>query len=197
MKKIFLLDLVIFMASTAFSQSFMHGVGLGFLFGQTKESDLSFYGGVTYSPRFNFIETESMSVSVGIPLSVGISGSYNYSNYNGYVEEENTLGFMLNAPIMINLNGGAGSTKENESRFGYFFGGGFGYHYGKYNLSEVLSYDDPPKKVEPSTIGPAANAGFRIAVGSHMKNIEGRFSFMKGITNAKPNVYGMAVLFNF
>ena len=197
MKKINFLVVLVFVASTAFSQSFMHGAGVSFLFGKTSEADLSFYGGLTYSPRFNFLETESISVSVGLPLSVGISGSYNYTISNGESYEENTLGFMVNAPIMLSLNGGAGSTKENESRFGYFFGGGFGYHYGKYNLSEALSFDDPPRKVEPSTIGPAANAGFRIAVGSHMKNIEGRFSYMKGITNAKPHIFGMAVLFNF
>ena len=196
MKKLFFLALLVCSIGTGFAQSFMHGVGAGILFGKTENADLSLYGGVTYSPRFNFIETESMSVSVGVPLTLGFSGSYSYSNYNGDVYEESDFGFMINAPLMINLNGGAGSTKENESRFGYFFGGGFGYHYGKYNLSEII---DPYEETSPAggTVGPAANAGFRIAVGSHMKNIEGRFSYMKGITNAKPHVFGMAVLFNF
>ena len=106
--------------------------------------------------------------------------------------------FLFNAPLILNLNMGAGSTKETESRFGAFVGGGFGYNYGNFNVPETdedgNTYDD---EALLGTYGPAANAGFRIAVGSHQKNIETRFSYMKGITHHKPSIFGLAALLNF
>ena len=45
--------------------------------------------------------------------------------------------------------------------------------------------------------GPAANAGFRIGVGRQHKNIEVRFSYMKGINETKPDIFGGGALFNF
>ena len=57
----------------------------------------------------------------------------------------------------------------------------------------------PPSPDTKSTnaYGPAANAGFRLGVGRAHKNIEVRFSYMKGINEDKPNVYGVGALFNF
>lgn len=198
MKKIYFLALLCFSLTTGFSQSFMHGVGVSIFVSKAKESDLAAYGGFTYSPRINFVETESLSLSAGIPMSVGTSGSYSYTSSYGYTSESNTLRFMFNAPLIINLNIGAGSTKENESRFGFFVGGGFGYHYGNFNRIEDDGYGNSYETDELlGTYGPAANAGFRIAVGSNQKNIETRLSYMKGMKNGKPSFFGMAALFNF
>ena len=198
MKKIFLSVILCFSLLSGFSQSFMHGVGLSVFVSKVKTSDIAAYGGVTYSPRINFLETESLSLSAGIPLSVGMSGSYSYNSMNGYSSESNTLRFMFNAPLILNLNMGAGSTKENESRFGFFVGGGFGYHYGDFNVLQEDQYGNLYDGEETlTTYGPAANVGFRIAVGSHQKNIETRLSFMKGINDNKASIYGMAALFNF
>ena len=196
MKKIILSILVSCSALIAFPQSFMHGAGVTIMVGTASGGKASVSGGLTYSPRFNFMETESLSLSVGVPLSVGINGSYSYSSYGG---EENTIGFLFNAPLMLNLNLGAGSTKDNESRFGFFVGGGFGYHHSDFNID---TYDQYGYEVENSesinTFGPAGNAGFRIAVGSHQKSIEVRFSYMKGLEAVyKPNIFGVAALFNF
>ena len=198
MKKISLSVLLCFSLLSGFSQSFLHGVGLSIFVSKVETSDIAAFGGVTYSPRVNFLETETLSLSAGIPLSVGLSGSYSYNSMNGYSSESNTLRFMFNAPLIVNLNVRAGSTKENESRFGFFVGGGFGYHYGDFNVLESDQYGylyDSDKTL--ATYGPAANIGFRIAVGSHQKNIETRLSNMKGINDTKASIYGMAALFNF
>ena len=48
-----------------------------------------------------------------------------------------------------------------------------------------------------NTFGPAANAGVRFGVGRKHKNIEVRLSYMKGLNETKPNVFGIAGLFNF
>ena len=197
MKKTYLLAIAFLVSTASFSQSFMHGVGVSVFVTKVKASDIAAYGGFTYSPRINFLERESISLSAGIPLSVATSGSYSYNTNSGYTSD-NTLRFLFNAPMVINLNVGAGSTREAESRFGFFVGGGFGYHYGNFNIIETDQYGYTYENEGLfGTYGPAANAGFRIAVGGHQKNIETRFSYMKGITQNKPSIFGLAALFNF
>jgi hypothetical protein len=203
MKKLLIMAFAILGVSNAFSQSFMHGAGVGIYVDKVENMDARLSFAFTYSPRFNFVETESMSVSVGIPISLGFSGSYNYS-YNsrddyGYSNETNTLGFMFNAPLMVNLNLKAGSTKGNRDRIGYFVGGGFGYHYSASTDAEY--YDENGDLVtshqEGSATGPAANAGMRIRVGRGGKAVEAKLSYFKGITGSKLSLYGMGAAFNF
>lgn len=198
MKKYLLCVTLAVSASAGFSQSFMHGVGVSIFVTKTKSTEIGAFGGVTYSPRINFLETETLALSAGVPLSLGTSGNYSYTSMNGYASETNTLRFMVNAPLIINLNVGAGSTRENESRFGFFIGGGFGYHYGDFNVIKTDEYNSAFEESDVfGTYGPAANAGIRIAVGSHQKNIETRLSYMKGVNAGKPSIYSMAALFNF
>lgn len=198
MKKLLCSAVLSFFIFSAYSQSFMHGVGVSIFVTKVPQTDVGAFGGVTYSPRINFVETESLSLSAGIPLSIGMSGNYYYTDMNGYSSDYNSLRFMMNAPMIINLNLGAGSTKENEDRFGFFVGGGYGYHFGDFN---VIKSDEYGYTYQDNTTigvhGPAANIGIRIAVGSHRKNIETRLSYMKGINEAKPSIFGMAALFNF
>ena len=194
MKRMLLLVVLIFVASTAFSQSFMHGAGLSIFVGTVKGGDASANWGVTYSPRFNFLETETMSVSVGIPLSVGASGSYN--SRDAYAD--NSLSFMLNAPLIINLNMGAGSTTETESRFGFFAGAGFGYHFGTFSETNIDAFgNDFSDAGTVSSFGPVGNAGIRIAIGESGRTIEVKGSYMKGLDKSKANVFGATALFNF
>lgn len=198
MKKIALSLVFIFAVSAAFSQTFMHGAGVNIFVSKVSGADASVYGGFSYSPRVTFLETETLSLSAGIPVSIGLAGSYSYnSSYYGY-EEQNSLRFMVNAPLIVDLNIGAGSTKENESRFGFFVGGGFGIHYGDFLVEKPDGYGYTYQAKASSTVyGPAGNVGFRIAVGSHMKNIETKLSYMKGINDFKPTIGGVTVSFNF
>jgi hypothetical protein len=99
----------------------MHGAGISIFVTTVQSTNIAAYGGFTYSPRLNFLETESLSLSAGIPLSMATSGSYSYNSRNGYSSESNSLRFMFNAPFIINFKVGADSTKETESRFGFFW----------------------------------------------------------------------------
>lgn len=202
MKKIILSASLFLLIHNAFSQTFMHGAGItiiGSTTAQGSNSDIGLGEGFTYFPRFNFIETESMSVSAGIPLCVGFSttASSSYDPY-GYGYDNSSIGFILNAPLIINLNLGRGSTKENRNKMGYFFGAGFGYHHGDFLTDR---YDQATNtyidSYSSNTYGPAGNAGIRIGVGRQHKNIEVRLSYMKGINESKPNIFGLAGAFNF
>jgi hypothetical protein len=202
MKKIVFSLVLLFTASTVFCQTFMHGAGITVIGSTTAKgsnSDIGFGEGFTYFPRFNFVETDALSVSVGIPLVVGFSAttSSSYDQY-GYGYDNSSIGFVLNAPLIVNLNMGRGSTKENRQKFGYFFGAGFGFHHGDF-LTDTYDPNtgDYIGSYSSNTYGPAANAGIRLGVGRKHKNIEVRFSYMKGINETKPNIFGVAGAFNF
>ena len=94
----------------SFSQQFMHGAGTGVFFNSSPFIRPSVLTVVTYSPRVNFIETKSLSVSAGIPLSVGYGWTYNLKKYytNNYNQSKNNSAFIVDIPVIINLNMGAG-----------------------------------------------------------------------------------------
>lgn len=198
MKKFIFPVILLCLAKGSFSQTFMHGVGLTVLGGTATKgnnNEITYAEGFTYSPRVNFIETESLSVSAGINLTLGISASSSTNNSSGAGA---SVGFVVNAPLMINLNMGRGSTKENEKKFGYFVGGGLGFHHGDFIASYIdeYGYENIGGK-SINTFGVAANAGVRFGVGRTHKNIEVRLSYMKGFKDTKPNIFGIAGLFNF
>lgn len=180
---------------SCYAQSFMHGAGVVVFVDKAEGSDAGVIGGLTYSPRFNFVERDEMSVSVGIPLSVGLSGSYS-THYGDYERESNTLNFMFNAPLIVNLNLGCGATKHSHRRFGFFAGGGFAYHYGS-RSEGIVFYDDYKSKKQSSTTGPTGNAGVRFGVGRGHHNIEVKLAYMKGLNDDKPNIFSAGTLFNF
>lgn len=100
MKKVISLLVLLFISSTVFCQTFMHGAGVTILVGSSKGGNVSVSKGFTYFPRINLLETEALSVSAGIPLSIGISGSYSgtYSSSGGYYSNPGTIGF-IKCPI--------------------------------------------------------------------------------------------------
>lgn len=197
LKKISIFCIGILLFGQAKSQTFMHGVGTGALVNSMKGSELGAFGTLMYNPRFSLSESESSSVTIGLPLTFGVTGSYTYDNYYG---TENTLRYIINAPLMLNYNMGAGSSKESEDRFGWFIGAGFGLNHGSYALDEVydpeLGYIGGGTK-SLTTFGPAANGGVRFAVGRGTHNIELLLSYMKGLNENKPNTFGIQGVFNF
>ena len=199
MKKIILSISLFFALNTAFSQSFMNGVGISSMFSTTSKY-FTFGGGFTYSPRFNFVETEKVSVSVGVPLTfaLSISTTTTYDNYYSSQYDSTSVGFAFNAPLLVSLNVGRGSTKENREKFGFFISAGYGFHHGDYLVegTDANGYTYVGSR-SLNTNGPAGNAGVRFGVGKKSKNIELRFSYMKGLTGTQPDIFAVAGLFNF
>jgi hypothetical protein len=186
MKKTILSLSLFFMVSTVFSQSFMHGAGINYLVRTSNAGGGYFAYGFTYSPRFNFLENEKLSISVGLPLTIAMS-----IGFNGYLTSIN-YGTVVNAPLIFNLNMGRGSTMENRNKFGYFFGGGMAFHHG-----DLIGGFPDFETGSENAFGPAANTGMRFGVGKKHKNIEVRFSYMKGLNENKPDIIGVGCLFNF
>lgn len=203
MKRIALSLFIIISAFSASSQSFMHGAGIGFLASDPPSPyvNTKVFATLHYYPQVAFLENESFSVSAGIPFTVGLTGTYNASySSRGDSYEENTLLGLIQIPLMVNFNGGAGSSKQNEQRFGYFIGGGFGYHstgIDDLTITDEWGNEVDSKKYYSKGFGPSGNAGIRFAVGSKQKSIEVRFSYMKGLKDFKPAMYGLNAAFNF
>ena len=195
MKKIILAFALLLSLSSAFSQRFMHGVGITALVSTASGGGTSIGEGFTYSARFNVIETEQLAVAIGIPLSVGVSSNV-YTSYNSsvYGNDVTSIGLVLNVPVILSLNMGRGSTKANRKKFGYFVGAGFGYHHGDF-ITDSYAYTNGT--YSSNDFGPAANGGVRFGVGRKHRNIEVRLSYMKGLNDTKPNVFALAGLFNF
>jgi opacity protein-like surface antigen len=198
MKKILLAASLLLTTAFAGAQTFLHGIGTGFSVTTMKTAETAVFGTLMYNPRFTLTETESSSLTIGLPLTLGFAGEYSYSSYYG---EQSDIRYVLNAPLILNMNWGAGSSKITEDRFGFFVGGGFGINTGSFVVEETIidagyeyiSYE----KQNVTTYGPAANAGVRFGVGNKTKNIEVLLSYMKGINDHKPNSYALQAVFNF
>ncbi len=190
MKKIILSLILFFTVSTVYSQTFMHGAGITVFAASPQNGKVSIGETVNYSPRVTFLETESLSVSVGIPLGAGISISTYLDPYYSDV----SYGVVLNSALIVNLNMGRGSTKENRDKLGYFVGAGFGYYH-----ADFKTYNDFGETIPETTnaYGPAANAGLRFGIGKTHQSVEVIISYMKGINTSKPSVFGLGCAFNF
>ena len=188
-------------SAAAFSQHFQHSIGASMFIDQVEGERKRPNFALTYNPRFNFVETASMSVSAGIPVSIGFYGGYSRStNTSGKYYDANIFGFALNAPLMVNLNLGGGSSRKCNKRIGGFIGGGYGYHYAapsewkSYKNDEIITTN----RQGVSTMGVAANGGVRFGVGrNYSSNIEVRLSYFRGSTQYKMDLYGVGCSYNF
>ena len=106
----------------------MHGIGLTptLLFGTSDDgynSKVMIYQNmITYYPRFNFVENENSSISIGAPVGVGfgLARTTDYSDVG--------ISFSYDLPVALDYNIGCKSTSENEHYFGGYLGMGFGYY---------------------------------------------------------------------
>lgn len=213
MKKYILLAVACLAGIQTFSQSLMHAVGLSTYVDHTSGMGSIVSVAFTYSPRFNLMETPKMSVSVGIPLSVGGSGGgggsssdgyyigddYYYYDDNDYTGPQTKGRWMVDVPVIINLNYGGLSSKINQNKFGFFVGGGFGYHYGPVNLKHTdrngYHYTDSTSQ---SSYGPVGNVGLRIKLSKRThEGIDIKLSYMKSVSKKQPDIYGLTVMYAF
>jgi hypothetical protein len=141
---------------------------------------------LTYFPRYNFVENENSSISVGAPIGIGIGLVTNtYGNDVGVL-------FSYDLPLVIDYNIGCKSTKDNDKNFGGYFGVGFGYN--KVNISGS-SYSD----FDGSSYGPLFRAGFRFGSSNESWNGHGITAgayYKIGIDQSKLYTIGFNVLYD-
>lgn len=185
---------LLLLSQLALSQSFMHSVGatISVLSGKTSDgfgnsnSQSTMQTNLSYFPRYNFVEYDNSSVSVGLPLGIGIGISNNGLDDYG-------VAFAFDIPAVIDYNVGYKSTQENDSRIGGYFGAGFGYY--RINISKS-SYSD----FTGASYGPLLRTGIRFTTPKDRENGHGitvGLFFKKGLERQKFNTYGCNVYFDF
>lgn len=187
MRKIILLLILIFTAGITYSQTLMHGVGAGLMWSRHPVESIS--GGIVYSLKIIFLQTNRSSVSVGLPIYLAATPiSY----------RDNESEFVTHIPVMANYNFGRGSSLTNHTKMGFFVGGGFAYHHGTIENTTKVSSNYKNNIETIDAFGPAANAGIRIGTGRHTKkNIEVSFFYFKAINAHKPQMFGIGTQYNF
>ncbi len=149
------------------SQDFMHSLGISGLY----SLDQVTRGGVTYSPRFNFITfSDHATISLG-------------SHMTAWIDFWNPPGHTVHLPFLIEGNFGHAATREGEFPFGAFIGGGMGYNnmYGG-ELNDA--------------IGPMATLGIR--KGFDSSSWTTRFSFLFNMLgDPRSSVFAIGISHNF
>ena len=205
MKRIILSLGLILSLSSVFSQNFMQGAGVSFI-GASPTDNGSFLGvALTYSPRINFYETEKYSISLGVPISFGVStGNRNLTDTTlGLIQTypASYSGTCIYVPIHFNFNIGRGSSKTNNEKLGYFLGAGYGFYSASYNISSDYATGNGTDHASTSTSGLNIDGGMRFGVGrghkKHPKNIEVSVSYTKGSSILANSIYGVGCSFNF
>lgn len=180
--------IVVFLVKFSPCQSLMHSFGGNFSLMTTelKNSDGSrnstfsmTVAHLSYFPRFNFIENDNSSISIGLPIGAGVNLVKDLYSGSGI-----SWGFDL--PVVLDYNMGLKSTQENESSFGGYLGVGFGYMYTSYSISgdvdKVISY------------GPIFRGGIRLSTGEGRWNNTVGLYFKPGLESQKFKTFGLNFL---
>jgi hypothetical protein len=193
LKRLFFLLLFAGVSCTGvMAQSFMHSVGgtvsvmIGALDQYNEDNSVITRSDLTYFPRYNFVESENSSISVGMPFGAGLSiVKDNYSGQSG-------LSWGLDFPLVVDYNIGAKSTPDHEGTFGGYFGAGYGYA-----LTSIKFEDD--SKIKANSHGPLLRGGFRFGFpssGTAIGMTVGLY-YKMGLETEKFKTFGFNILVDF
>lgn len=134
----------------------------------------------TYFPRYNIMENEKSSISVGVPISLGIG------IYNNQFDDDPRIGFSYDFPLALDYNLGLQSSESNESGIGAYIGAGFGYH-------GISISGGEGEKIKVNTYGPIARLGFRFG---RSAPVTIGLQYKKGLEKEKYSTIGCVVLYH-
>lgn len=181
--KIYTTLFLLFIINTVNAQSYIRGIGanISVLTAKinTQYEKYNFAMVATqfsFTPRFNISERDNTSVSICFPLGIGLG----FLNSGGDVSG---IAWGADVPVAIDYNIGKMSTPDNESSFGWYFGGGFGYMY--------TGYSDVGDVTNIHTFGPIGRLGIRF--GSNNHTMVG-FFYKHGLEKGKYKTFGFNVL---
>jgi hypothetical protein len=130
----------------------------------------------SYTPRFILSGGDNSSLTVGFPMGAGIGFLTSAGNATG-------IAWGADAPVAFDYNMGNMSTPENEKKFGWYIGGGFGYMYTGYRV------DGETESI--NTYGPIGRLGIRF--GSNWRTTVGLF-YKHGLDADKFKTFGFNIL---
>ncbi|HEX6333550.1 MAG TPA: hypothetical protein VFZ78_04930 [Flavisolibacter sp.] len=171
MRKLTIMAALVVMASSVNAQ-FNQSGGAGLILGLgnvpkyvTFDADRPWFltSTISYYPQFNIMESGNAAISIGTPVSIGLS-TYEASS----TADEDGIMFLADLPVMVDLKLGTGSTRDNTSKYGFFFGAGFGYTY----TTREYQYFNPSigavDQVKGVSYGPMTHIGVNFALGNNL-----------------------------
>jgi hypothetical protein len=198
MRKISIIAVLCMASAISYSQKIMHAYGMnlaeisskktvnipGVPFPITEKFSLS-QAMISYFIRYNVLEKNNASLSIGVPVSIGISIVENDAGFT----TDRGIGFSYDLPVVMDYNFGCKSTLQNEKKFGGYVGTGFGYF--RANISGSNS-----SNLTTSTYGPIFRVGFRFR--SNAENWKGHgiavgLYYKKGLETKKISTFGTTV----
>jgi hypothetical protein len=190
-------SIAIFICALQGQAQVKHSVGGGFLYGTGKipadvegeyEKPTILGYGIFYHPRYNLTESDNSAISVGFPITFGISGSVNS-------QTGSSLSITADLPLTIDYNfgGGASSSSEGEG-FGGFVGAGFGYTYSNQSTYYEMAGGAGYEHMKGTSYGPLAQAGIRAPIGD--KSYFLRVFYKMGLETQKFKTFGLAIGIN-
>jgi len=190
--------ILLFMLTLGAKAQFRISTGISVLYGTgqvpknadpgTEKPTIVGYGLFLY-PKYNIVEGDAGAVSLGFPLTLGMSGSVN-SRSGG------SISLTADLPLMLDYNVGAGSTRDSEAGVGAFAGAGFGYTYTNqvydyYVNGSIYGSDN----IKGKSYGPMVHGGIKLNINQKVYFV--RAFYRVGIEREKYRLYGAAVGVSF
>lgn len=192
-KKLSILLVFCLSCKALYSQSLMQSVGatISLMSAKASNPNVEQHFSLTqinliYFPRYNFIENNNSSVSIGAPVGVGIGLA---SNDNG---NDAGLAFSYDLPIVLDYNIGCKSTKDNDENIGGYFGIGFGYYRVSISQTRYLNFNG-------ENYGPILRGGIRVRSASENWNGHGLsigLFYKKGLEKVRISTFGLNILYD-
>lgn len=145
--------------------------------------------GIFFYPRYNISESDAGAISIGIPLTLGISGNIN-------TQSGGSISLTADLPMTIDYNVGAGATEDSEAGFGGFVGVGFGYTYTNqaysYYVNGTMNGAD---QIRGKSYGPLAHGGIKANINQKVYFL--RAFYKIGMEKEKYKIYGASIGVSF
>jgi hypothetical protein len=165
------------MAIGSANAQFSHSSGASlFLVSAEGGDNVSPYG-LTYFPRYSF-----KNLSVGVPITLGVSGTYNSQQ-----GASTGSSFTYQLPLVVDYNVGLGAGDNDDDGFGFY--GGVGY--GLFSTSYIGTFDYGTLKAS----GPMVRGGIRLNIKDNIITVGA--SYLKGGGDSKATVIGITALYQF
>lgn len=183
------------------AQHFTNGAGISLIHDETKYSRENPYMAIAYTPGVTFKENREYAYSINAPIRIGYSKYYYNQTYGNASVTDDWKSYIVQVPLMLNFNYGAGSSQKARGRVGFFGGAGYAAQYRAYDEVYTDTYNEIRISGNTSEFSTniALNAGIRFAVGRsyRRKNLELGVGYFVGVTGETHQLLNFHFLFNF
>lgn len=143
--------------------------------------NVTFLPSLTIFPGVRFAQTKGFAVVAGFPISAGIS----------YDDDGNDFYAGVDLPVTVNLCFGSAFNDRATHKFGFFLGGGVGYHV---SHNESFTWDGIVEKNHLRVLGTLVQTGFTVAYDKQKaEGIAIRLSWLAD-SYLNKNVFGIGVI---